>query len=231
MSETNKAARLLSEFKAMLHRQAYKNAPAANVPTGTPLNGPFPGDNSKFGVMSTRGGKRRRKKELTTGTTVFKAADGTRHALLVSSNAYEDREDEIIKEKALAEYVEKSYRGDEYRGENVHLLWHGGEPIGDIIGAEMVGPFLVEVTRERPNAVINLAKDDEPPLYAEIKAVWDMLESAPVEWGASIGFRYRQGDKAGGAYDQIMKFETSSLPRDFAANSYTYSEVISDGRE
>lgn len=143
-------------------------------------------------------------------------SEGTRYLLIVSSNAYKDREDEIVSEKALQEYVK------DFKPGKPLLFWHGGEPIGEIIGAEMKGPFLIEVAKELPNADVNLARDKkEPPLIVSISKVWDAIEKHDGKWGASIGFKFEKGDEQDKVYDDILKFETSILPLEAAANAVT----------
>jgi len=151
--------------------------------------------------------------------------NGLRLMLLITSNAYRDREQEIVSQKALEEYVEESWDGDAFIGDNVLLVWHAGDPIGDIVYAEMEGPFLIEVAQERPNAVINLAAAGEEPLPAEIKAVWDALEDE-TDMGASQGFYPVAMDRKDGVYQKIDKEETSTLPRFVAANYITDSWVV-----
>lgn len=161
---------------------------------------------------------------------ILKQADSPlRLMLIVTSNAYRDREQEIVSEKALSDYVESSWNGEQFVGDNAHLLWHDGDPIGDIIYADMEGPFLIEVSRERPNAVINVARQGEPPLYTTVRAVWDALESAP-DLAASHRFFYDEQDREDLIYDMIVKTETSTLPRWAAANVVTLSEVVNHGR-
>jgi hypothetical protein len=152
-------------------------------------------------------------------------SDGLRHMLIITSNAYRDREGEIVSQKALEAYVEESWDGDEFVGDNAHLVWHEGDPIGDIVYADMEGPFLIEVARERPNATVNLAADGEEPLYTEIKAVWDALEHEK-DLGASQGFYPVVTDRKEGVYQRIYKRETSVLPRFAAANTLTESAVV-----
>lgn len=153
--------------------------------------------------------------------------DGLRLMLTITSNAYIDRESEIVSEQALTGYVQDSW--DEttrtFIGDNPLLVWHDGEPIGDIIAADMEGPFLLEIARERPNAVINLARVGEPPVLAEIKAVWDVLERES-DLAVSHQFMFVNSDRADGVYEYIRKTETSVLPRWAAANYFTEAQVI-----
>jgi hypothetical protein len=149
---------------------------------------------------------------------VFKAHD-RRYMFLLSSNAYTDREAEIVRQTALELYV-KQFKP------NAHKLWHRGDPIGQIVAAQNIGPFLLEVSRELPNAKIDISGDDEPPMLTTIKQVWDYIEDNPGMFGASIGFKYLKGDEQDGVYDAILKKETSTLPLSEAANAITLSSII-----
>lgn len=157
---------------------------------------------------------------------VIKAeGDGLRLMVIRSSNAYRDREQEIVRKKALQGYVDACWKDNEFAGDNPLLVWHAGDPIGDIIYAEMIGPFLLEVARERPNAVVNLAGYGEPRIGTTVKAVWDALEQED-DLGASIQFGYVTSDREDGEYEVIEKLETSVLPRWAAANYITDSEIV-----
>jgi hypothetical protein len=151
--------------------------------------------------------------------------DGLRLMVIRSSNAYLDREKEIVRQKALQGYVETCWKDNVFVGDNPLLLWHAGDPIGDIIYAEMIGPFLLEVARERPDAVVNLAEDGAPRIETTVRTVWDALENEP-NMGASIQFFYVTSDREDGIYDMIYKIETSVLPRWAAANYITDSEIV-----
>lgn len=150
---------------------------------------------------------------------------GLRLMVIRTSNAYRDREGEIVSQKALQGYVDSVWKDNTFVGTNPLLLWHGGDAIGDIIFADMIGPFLVEVARERPNAVINIALDGEPPLDTTVKAVWDALEQE-TDLGASHEFYYRTSDREDRVYEEILKTETTVLPRWAAANLMTDSEIV-----
>ena len=146
---------------------------------------------------------------------IYKSND-ERFMLIISSNAYRDREDEIVRQKALEDYVK------DFKPGKPLLFWHGGEPIGEIIGAEMKGPFLLEVAKELPDADINLARDKkETPFIVSIREFWDVIEKYDGKWGASIGFKFEKGDEQDKVYDDILKFETSILPLEAAANAVT----------
>lgn len=166
---------------------------------------------------------------LKADSRIFKesASDHLRLMMIVTSNAYKDREDEIITEKALNEYVDSCWKEGDFVGNNPLLVWHGGDPIGDIIYAEMSGPFLIEIARERPNRMVNLARQGEPPLYAEVKAVWNGLEREE-NLGASHEFGFERSDRDDGIYERIYKTETSILPRQSAANFLTDGEILKE---
>lgn len=148
-----------------------------------------------------------------------------RRALMVTSNAYRDREREIIKEKALKGYVENSWKGDTFVGNNPLYVWHGGDPIGQIIYANMEGPFLVEVAQERPDRAINLALSGQPPIKSSVKEVWDALEITP-NLRASHQFGHILGDEKDGEFERIVKLESSVLSGAYPANWWTYFRVL-----
>lgn len=157
----------------------------------------------------------------------LKESSGQRLALLITGNAYIDRDHEIIRQKAFEAMVESCWGEDgSFKESHPLLFWHRGDPIGQIIYAEMYGPFLVEVAKELPDASINIADKTDFPLMTTIKEVWDMIEDNDLDWGASYEFFFKNEDAADSVYDEIMKTESSVLPRNLAANGFTYCEVI-----
>lgn len=179
---------------------------------------------------------------MQTAITITKGDDGRRLMMLVSSNGYIDREGEHVMEKALAEYVERCWDGDEYVGTNVLLCWHSDtfrtsskNAIGDIVYANMIAGFLVEVARERENVEVDISRKKpdgttDKPYTVTVKELWDAIEKSPDLWGASIGFAYMQDPDApdDGTYDHIFKYETSVLLHEAAANPFTLSKVIKE---
>jgi len=153
---------------------------------------------------------------------------GARLAVVVTSNAYKDRQQEIVHEDAWRKYIERVWKDDTFTGDNPLLFWHAGDPIGDIIYSDMVGAFLVEVARERPDQQINLAAKGREPVFSTVKAVWDMLQQSDAEWGASPEFVFFERDREDGEYEQVSKIETSVVPRKHAANAYTFFSVIGE---
>lgn len=139
-----------------------------------------------------------------------------RFMLSISSNSFEDREQETIMTKALQTYVNNGWQHGRWTDVQPCYWWHDETlpPIGRIVWADMEGPFLIEIIQELPTRFA--------------KAVFDGVEAYPeIEWGTSIGFDYPENEKLpDGTYKQIFKFESSLLPLKEAANPYTLSTVI-----
>jgi len=142
----------------------------------------------------------------------------SRRMFLITSNSYQDREGEFIKQKALEEYVRSQWSGapgkSEFIGDNVLLYRHDKKnPIGRIIWCDTEGPFLLELAEELPGE------------FARQK--WDFIQRTPrLGWGASHGFNFLTSEKRNGVYSHIKKFETTVLPLAIAANPYTYSGIF-----
>lgn len=149
------------------------------------------------------------------GVQIYKNADGLRTMVIVTTNAYKDRDGDIITTDALKEWVARQWVADDQYVSSPLLFWHlTDEPIGDVVYSEVSGRFLIE-----------LAKEANTPFA---KAVWDHIESTPEEeWGASHGFVHHETTPRGEGrvFRTIDKFETSVLPVRYAANPYTFSEV------
>lgn len=151
--------------------------------------------------------------EVSTGKAFIlkRAADGRRLLGMASSNPYKDRDKEFVSEQALRDAIDAEWKGGEYVGSAPVLFWHRGDPIADILWADIESGFLIEIAKER----------DTP--WA--KAVFDMIERLDIEWGVSIGFKARRIDKILRVFKAITRKETSVLPLQFAANPFTYAEV------
>lgn len=148
-----------------------------------------------------------------------------RKALLITGNAYRDRADEIIQQKALEDWVNYAWQGEQFTAGNPLLFWHGGDRIGDIIYASTEGPFLVEVAQERPDYIVNLMPSGEHPIIASVKGIWDAFQEMDIEWGASHEFLHLPKGEDGD-YARILKTESTVLPRAWAANHYTLFTVL-----
>lgn len=155
------------------------------------------------------------------GVSVARGSDGLRHMIIVTSNSYKDREDETLTTKSLKEYVENAWKDDKFVDQQPYYYWHADDlpPIGQIVWADMEGPFLVEVAKELKTKVS--------------KRAFDYVEAHPeVKWGASHGFDYPESQKGlDGTYNKIYKFETSLLPLEAAANPYTLASVVGEQKD
>lgn len=145
---------------------------------------------------------------------VFKQADGSRMMALITTNAYKDRDGDIITEEALKAWVDQQWVTEDQYTPSPLLFWHIEEqPIGDVIYSEVNGRFLLELAQEQKSEFSRL--------------VWDTIEQGGETWGASHGFRHSdptpRGD--GRVFKHIDKFETSVLPVQYAANAFTFAEV------
>jgi len=152
---------------------------------------------------------------LKPGTSILKGMDGKRYMFIVTSNSYKDRESETISTEALKRYVDNEWIADDYfAGTNDHLIWHDDRlNAGKIVWADMAGPFLVEVAREGDSIIA--------------KAAYDYWEQHGDDLGASHRFKFYGHERdAEGVYHNIRKTETSTLPRENAANLLTYSGVL-----
>lgn len=208
--------------------------------TGAPLNGPAQSTTDQYGVFSSPGARPKRPSAVTRPASrkmyasprpfgvidrlrgrkevhsIVKGSDGLRFDVGITSNSYQDREDEAIVTRALKDYVDTGWKGGQWRDTQPYYYWHDDQlpAIGRVVWADMEGPFLIEVVKELPTTFAH--------------KVWDYVEAHPEEkWGRSHGFDYPESQKqADGTYKQIYKFESSLLPLKEAANPYTLSAVI-----
>lgn len=157
------------------------------------------------------------------------SAEGRRLMLLGTSNAFQDREVEIITEKALQAYADTAFNENGFVAKQPLLYWHAGDPIGDIVYAEMKSAFLIEVARERADAEVDLAPRGYPPARVSIRRFWDQMKAIPeIADAASHKFLYPAGDQEDGVYEQILKVETTALPLQYAANEWTFAWIIEE---
>lgn len=164
--------------------------------------------------------------EHASGTKSLEGDQELRLGLLITSNAYKDKQGEIVRQKALEDWVSSAWDGETYIAKNPLLFWHDSDPVGDIIYSGMRGPFLIEVARERPDTMVNLMPPGSPPVMASTKSIWDAVGQAPESWGTSHEFLFRKEDSEDKEYEQIVKTETSFLPNNWAANAYTLFVVL-----
>ncbi len=172
-------------------------------------------DSNAEGFMKSLRGKLKR--GLKPDATVLKDGRGRRYMLVVTSNSYLDREGETISTEALKSWVDRQWIADDaFHTNNKLLFWHDERlELGEIVWADMRGPFLVELAREADNPIA--------------RKMFDYREANPDEkWGASHKFAFltSQRDHEGTYHNRIYKRETTILPRDVAANALTLSGVI-----
>lgn len=149
------------------------------------------------------------KSEKGTALSVFKDARGRYRWILLSSNAYRDRDGEIVSTKALAQDVA---RADVDRDFGPLRWWHvPGADIGDCDYNVLLGRVLVESGTFRSESIgAAIAKSQ-----ATLKA--------------SIGFRHpiTEPDREG-VFHNIRRFERSLVPAGRAANPFT-SLIVKEG--
>lgn len=157
-----------------------------------------------------------KREALRPGISVLKDRDGRRVMLVVTSNSYVDREGETITTEALQKDVARNWIAEDvYHTDNPLLWWHDDRLVlGEIVYADVKGPFLVE-----------LAREIDTPLS---RRVFDYRETHPLEkWGASHRFAFYDAHKdSDETYHRIRKLETSVLPREWAANPLTYGGIM-----
>lgn len=142
--------------------------------------------------------------------------DSKRYMFLITSNSYEDRENETITSAALKAYEASCYLGDGlFHCDNPLLWWHDDDVImGEIVAVNYSEPFLIEIAKEAPTLTA--------------KVLWDYAERNGDKAGVSHRFGYRDKDRTPeGDYLHIFKQESTYLPeRGLAANIGTYAGVI-----
>lgn len=144
------------------------------------------------------------------GIKAFENTTG-KYLILWTSNAFEDREKEIFATKAWEDYVD---RRDRSNIEDRVWFWHlKGTDFATVVWQDVAGKFLLEV-----------AKVDDTPygnkMYDAITHPERFPSLLPQGWGTSHGYVYRMGDKQGGVYNWVEKFETTVLPFHRSCNLY-----------
>lgn len=153
--------------------------------------------------------------EKASGTfMVVKTEDGTDRWISFSSNAFEDREREIVATKALEDAI---VLADATGERGPLMLWHTkGTEIGVCDFQGMEGRFLIESGTFLDTAMAHAAK----------KA----FEESPVPLGVSIGFSHpKTQPDADGVFTNIKIIERSVCPLDRAANPFTGFQTLKGG--
>ncbi len=152
----------------------------------------------------------RDKKEA--GLSVFKDASGRYRWVLLSSNAYRDKDGEIVSTKALADDVARADADKDY---GPLRWWHvPGADIGDCDFNAMSGRVLVESGTFRS------------------EAIGRAVHKAQAGLQASLGFRHPSSEPDHEkVYHHIRRFERSLVPVGRAANRFTRLVVKQGGKQ
>lgn len=146
------------------------------------------------------------------GWRMAKASDGSPRLIVWSTNAFEDREEETFRTKALADYLAWA---DKSGDRGTIDFWHiPGTDFATVKEQAMIGRFLVEVAEFDPSPTGQAFKaflEKHPRGHPEI---------APRGWGASPQYRYDPADRADRIYERMRKEKTSVLPAHKAANGW-----------
>jgi len=158
-----------------------------------------------------------KRQPLKDGVGVLKDNAGRRYMFMITSNGYQDRDNQHVATKAIEQYVDSCWQTeDHFNGKNAHYIWHMKElgSISDLMFADVWSGFLVELWREQMDNPI-------------AKGFYNYVEKHPeMEWGASQGFFGSKADAQTGVFKSIVKYESTTLPRAAASNVLTLSEVL-----
>jgi len=131
---------------------------------------------------------------------VVKQADGAYRWVLFSSSSFQDRDGEIVSQKALQDDVDRADASGQY---GPLRWWHvPGADIGDCDFNMLHGRVLVE-----------------SGTFRDARVAQSMKEHAG-ELGVSIGFTHPISEPdADGVFGEMHRFERSLLPREVASNT------------
>ena len=144
------------------------------------------------------------------GLTVFKNAEGQWRWALLSSNAFEDRDGEVISQKALEEDVARADADGDY---GPLRWWHvPGLDIGTCDFNAMEGRILVEA-----GSFVN-------------EQLGESIAAKAIDLSGSIGFFHPDTEPdEEGVYHSIRRFERSLLPKEAASNPFVQLVVEQEG--
>jgi hypothetical protein len=156
------------------------------------------------------------------GLTVMKEASGRYRWVIVSSNAFEDKEREIVSEKALAEDADRMDSSGEY---GPLRWWHVGDVVfdqpGDWLTAK-AGPGIDIGTCDF--VALHDKMLIESGTFAD-EAVAQAVAKATPNLQVSRGFTHPLGEPRDGVFTAIKGVERSLLPTGKAANAFTSVSV------
>lgn len=144
---------------------------------------------------------------------VFKDSDGADRWVSFSSNAFEDREKEIVSTKAIEQDIAETDESGDYGP--LRLFHVKGTDIGRCDFRALEGRFLIE------SGVF-----DNTRLADKAKA---FFKSTDEPLGVSLGFMHPISALRNGIYTRIKTFERSVLPLAEAANPWTSFRAIQKG--
>lgn len=137
--------------------------------------------------------------------TIFKATDGRMRWISISSNAFRDRDGEVITLKALEEDVA---RKDAIGGYGPLLWFHDKRLVlGECDFNAMHGRMLIE----------------SGTFYSE--GIAKAMAGAAIPLQVSIGYRIIPGERATGVYSYLDRYERSLAPADRVRNPLTAFSV------
>jgi len=140
-------------------------------------------------------------KELHGRMWVTTDKEGRYRWVAISSNSYQDREGEIVSQKALAASVARGDKGK-------LLWWHDEKAVLGECDFQMInGRMLIESGTFKSQKV--------GAAFAKLKGL-----------GVSVGFRHPADEPKNGVYENVQIFERSILPAKRAANGLTSFGVM-----
>jgi len=148
------------------------------------------------------GRKNAKRKHLNNGRMwVTTDKEGNYRWVAISSNSYQDREGEIVSQKALERAVERGDKGD-------LLWWHDHRAVIGSCDFQMLhGRMLIESGTFKSKAI--------GAAFAKVKGL-----------GVSVGFARPTHEPINGIYENIKLYERSALPAKRAANALTTFGVM-----
>jgi hypothetical protein len=139
---------------------------------------------------------------MKSGFKSFKGRDGKWRWIAWAASAFEDRQQEFFKTKALERYVAEAYK----RGDHGKLwFYHLPFAMGDADFTALPGESRILLK-------MGIWADDP---FAQKAA--DYFSRDDEDWGASVGYKYKAEDREDREYDWLWVFETSPVPADKAA--------------
>jgi hypothetical protein len=152
-------------------------------------------------------------KEAPDGGMLFKEVGGEPGLVTWTTNAFEDRDEELFSTAGLEKYVGAAEKSGE-RGQ--YNLWHiPGTGFADVVWQAVIGRYLVEAGQFTKDAKGQSARgffEEHPERHPK---------HAPEGWGCSPEFRYLPEERSKGVYENFWITDRAVLPRMAAANVRT----------